>query len=115
MTEPGQDIEQITLEAELVDEDAEREIAKAVGGRQAMARKYVRWVRRRNPDATPAEIISTLNTECNAIVAEPKLKAQLVSLGTRPKSMTPAEFGKLIVDYTQKWAKVIKFAGVKPS
>src|SRR5688572_19924033 len=60
MTEPSQDFEQITLEAELVDEDAEREIAKAVNGRQAIARKYVRWVRRRNPDATPAEIIKAI-------------------------------------------------------
>lgn len=67
------------------------------------------------PKATPAEIINTLNLECNAITAEPKLKAQLVSLGTPPKTMTPAEFGKLITDYTDKWAKVIKFAGVKPS
>src|SRR6185369_5144620 len=60
MTEPSQDLDQITFEAELVDEDAEREIAKAVSGRQAIARKYVRWVRRRNPDATPAEIIKAL-------------------------------------------------------
>jgi len=60
MTEPSQDVEQITLEAELVDEDAEQEIAKAVSGRKAIARKYVRWVRRRNPDATPAEITRTL-------------------------------------------------------
>jgi len=67
------------------------------------------------PKATPAEIVSALNTQCNAIVAEPKLKAQLIGLGTPPKSLTPAEFGKLIVDYTEKWAKVIKFAGVKPS
>lgn len=67
------------------------------------------------PSATPAEIIDALNMECNAIVAEPKLKAQLVSLGTPPKSMTPGEFGKLIADYTEKWAKVIKFAGIKPA
>jgi tripartite-type tricarboxylate transporter receptor subunit TctC len=67
------------------------------------------------PKATPAEIVNALNAACNAIVAEPKLNAQLVSLGTPPKSLTPAEFGKLIVDYTEKWAKVIKFAGVKPS
>ena len=60
MTEPSQDLEQITLEAELVDGDAEREIAKAVSGRQAIARKYVRWVRRRSPGATPAEIIRAL-------------------------------------------------------
>jgi hypothetical protein len=39
---------------------------------------------------------------------------QLVGLGVPPKSMTPAQFGKLIADYTDKWAKVIKFAGVKP-
>jgi tripartite-type tricarboxylate transporter receptor subunit TctC len=67
------------------------------------------------PKATPAEILNALNAECNAIVAEPKLTAQLVSLGTRPMSLTPAEFGKVIVDYTEKWARVIKFAGVKPS
>jgi hypothetical protein len=60
MTQPSPDLEQITLAAELVEEDAEREIAKAVGGRHAIARKYVREVRRRNPDATPAEIINAL-------------------------------------------------------
>lgn len=63
MTEPSQDLEQITLEAELIDEDAEREIAEAVRGRQAIARKYVRWVRRRKPDATPAEIIKALERQ----------------------------------------------------
>jgi hypothetical protein len=54
------DPEDVTLEAELVDQDAEREIDKAVRGRRGIARKYVRWVRRRNPGATPAEIISML-------------------------------------------------------
>ena len=54
------DPEDVTLEAELVDKDAEREIDKAVRGRRGVARKYVRRVRRRNPDATPAEIISML-------------------------------------------------------
>src|SRR6516165_297182 len=52
--------EDVTLEAELDDKDAEHEIDKAVRGRQGIARKYVKWVRRRNPDATPAEIISML-------------------------------------------------------
>ena len=52
--------EDVTLEAELVDENAEREIDKAVRGRRGIARKYVKWVRRRNPDATPAEIITML-------------------------------------------------------
>lgn len=54
------DPEDVTLEAELVGKDAEREIDKAVRGRRGIARKYVRLVRRRNPDATPAEIISML-------------------------------------------------------
>jgi hypothetical protein len=54
------DPEDVTLEAELVDKDAEREIGKAVRGRRGIARKYAKWVRRRNPDATPAEIISML-------------------------------------------------------
>jgi hypothetical protein len=52
--------EDVTLEADLIDEDAEREIDKAVRGRRGIARKYVKWVRRRNPDATPAEIINML-------------------------------------------------------
>src|SRR3984957_965556 len=52
--------EDVTLEAELVDKDAEREIEKAVRGRRGVARKYVRRVRRRNPDATPAAITSVL-------------------------------------------------------
>ena len=52
--------EDVTVEAELVGKDAEREIDKAVRGRRGIARKYVKWVRRRNPGATPAEIISML-------------------------------------------------------
>lgn len=51
------DIETITLEAELVDDDAARVIAKAVSARHSIARKYAMWVRRRHPDATPAEVI----------------------------------------------------------
>jgi hypothetical protein len=54
------DPEGVTVEVALVDKDAEREIDKAVRGRRGIARKYVKWVRRRNPDATPAEIISML-------------------------------------------------------
>jgi hypothetical protein len=54
------DPEDVTLEAELVDKDAEREIDKAVRGRRGIARTYVKRVRRRSPDATPAEIISML-------------------------------------------------------
>ena len=52
--------EDVTLEADLLDTDAEREIDKAVRGRRGIARKYVKWMRRRNPGATPADIISML-------------------------------------------------------
>ncbi len=54
------DTEAVTLEAELVEEDAAREIAKAVSVRHSIARKYVMWLRRRHPDATPAEVIQML-------------------------------------------------------
>ncbi len=66
------------------------------------------------PKGTSAEIVNKLNDRINTIVADPKMKAQLVALGVSPKSMTPNEFGKLIADYTEKWAKVIKFANIKP-
>jgi hypothetical protein len=54
------DPEDVTLEAELDDEDADREIGKAIRGRRGIARRHVKWVRHRNPEATPAEIISML-------------------------------------------------------
>jgi hypothetical protein len=54
------DGDDVTLEAELINEDAEREIDQAVRGRRGIARKYAKWVRRRHPDATPAEIIAML-------------------------------------------------------
>jgi tripartite-type tricarboxylate transporter receptor subunit TctC len=66
------------------------------------------------PKSTPAEIVNKLNEEINAVVADPGMKAQLVALGVQPLSMKPVEFGKLIADQTEKWAKVIKFASIKP-
>ncbi|GIF75476.1 hypothetical protein [Asanoa siamensis] len=54
------DLPAITVEADLTDEAADREIESAIKGRQAVARRYVRWVRRRNPDATPAEVVRVL-------------------------------------------------------
>jgi len=65
------------------------------------------------PKATPKEIIDKLNNEISAVIADPKTRAQLVELGVPPVSMTRAEFGKLIADQTEKWAKVIKFANIK--
>jgi tripartite-type tricarboxylate transporter receptor subunit TctC len=65
------------------------------------------------PKNTPAAIVERLSNETNAALADPALKARLATLGADPMVMRPAEFGKLIADETEKWAKVIKFAGVK--
>jgi tripartite-type tricarboxylate transporter receptor subunit TctC len=65
------------------------------------------------PRNTPAEIIEKLNNEINASLTDAKLKARLSDLGGVPMSMTAAEFSKHIADETEKWAKVIKFAGIK--
>ena len=66
------------------------------------------------PKATPPEIIERLNKEINAILAEPRAKARFADLGGAPLTGPPADFGKLIADETEKWAKVVKFAGAKP-
>jgi tripartite-type tricarboxylate transporter receptor subunit TctC len=65
------------------------------------------------PKATPADIVDKLNREINAALADPKMKARLADLGGTVLALSPADFGKFIADETEKWAKVIKFAGVK--
>jgi tripartite-type tricarboxylate transporter receptor subunit TctC len=65
------------------------------------------------PRNTPAEIIDKLNREINAALADPKMKARLADLGGTGLAGSPADFGKLIADETEKWAKVVKFAGIK--
>ena len=65
------------------------------------------------PKGTPPEVVDTLNTAVNAVLADPKLRARLAELGGEPMPMTPAQFGKLIADETEKWAKVVKFSGAK--
>jgi tripartite-type tricarboxylate transporter receptor subunit TctC len=66
------------------------------------------------PKKTPTEIISRLNKEINASLADPKLQARLADLGTTALAGSPADFGKLVADETDKWGKVVKFAGLKP-
>jgi tripartite-type tricarboxylate transporter receptor subunit TctC len=65
------------------------------------------------PRNTPAEIVDKLNQEINAALADPKMKARLSDLGGTVLPGSPAGFGKLIAEETEKWAKVIKFAGLK--
>jgi tripartite-type tricarboxylate transporter receptor subunit TctC len=65
------------------------------------------------PKNTPPEIIEKLNKEINVALAEPKMKARLAELGGTVLAGSPVDFGKLIAAETEKWAKVVKFAGVK--
>ena len=66
------------------------------------------------PKNTPLAIVERLNGEINAGLADSTLKARLADLGAMTLAGSPADFGKLIVDETEKWGKVIKFAGIKP-
>jgi len=66
------------------------------------------------PKDTPTEIVDKLNKEINAALANPKIKAQLADLGGIVLALSPAEFGKLIADETEKWGKVIRAANIKP-
>ena len=66
------------------------------------------------PKNTPTEIVDKLNKEINAALANPKMKAQLADLGGIVLALSPAEFGKLIADETEKWGKVIRAANIKP-
>jgi tripartite-type tricarboxylate transporter receptor subunit TctC len=66
------------------------------------------------PRGTPAEIMDKLNDAVNAGLADPQIKARLAQLGSAPAPMSRLEFGKFIVEYTAKWGKVIRAAGIKP-
>jgi tripartite-type tricarboxylate transporter receptor subunit TctC len=70
------------------------------------------WFGVGTPKGTPADIIERLNNEINAGLADPKIKAQL---GDTVLAMSPAEFGRLIVDETEKWGKVVRAANIKPN
>jgi tripartite-type tricarboxylate transporter receptor subunit TctC len=66
------------------------------------------------PKNTPAEIVGKLNKEINAGLSDPKIKARLADVGAMALVGSPADFGKLIADETEKWAQVIKAANIKP-
>jgi tripartite-type tricarboxylate transporter receptor subunit TctC len=84
-------------------------IAEFVPGYEAII-----WYGVGAPRNTPVEIIDKLNTEINAALADPEMKARLADLGGTVVTGSPADFGKLIADETEKWGKVVKFAGIKP-
>jgi tripartite-type tricarboxylate transporter receptor subunit TctC len=84
-------------------------VAEFVPGFEASA-----WYGIGAPRGTPTEIIDKLSKEINAGLADTKLKARLADLGGTVLSGSAADFGKLIAEETAKWAKVVKFAGIKP-
>ena len=84
-------------------------VAEFVPGYEASA-----WYGIGAPEKTPAEIIDRLNKEITACLADPKVNARLSDLGAIPMAMTPEEFGKFIAAETEKWAKVIRAANIKP-
>src|SRR5262245_24958477 len=65
------------------------------------------------PKATPAEIVERLNREVNAVLADPAVKIRMAELGSEIFTGSPADFSKLVAEETEKWAKVVKFAGLK--
>jgi tripartite-type tricarboxylate transporter receptor subunit TctC len=65
------------------------------------------------PKDTPPEIVDKLNREINAALADPKMNARLAEWGSTPLPGSPADFGKLIADETEKLGKVVKFSGAK--
>jgi len=65
------------------------------------------------PKNTPPAIVERLNKETNAVLADPKILAQLDKLGSEPFTSTPAEFGRFVAEETEKWAKVVQYASLK--
>jgi tripartite-type tricarboxylate transporter receptor subunit TctC len=65
------------------------------------------------PANTPSEIIAIVNKQVNAALADTMFEARLADLGVEPFASSPAEFGKFIVEYTEKWSKLIRAAGIK--
>ena len=84
-------------------------VGESVAGYEASA-----WYGVGAPKNTPPEVINKLNEEINAALSDRKLKARLVDQGSTVLAGSPAEFGKLIAEETEKWATVVKFSGMRP-
>jgi tripartite-type tricarboxylate transporter receptor subunit TctC len=83
-------------------------VAESVPGYEASLRNGIGV-----PKGTPADIIAKLNAEINAGLNDPKIKAQFAALGTETVPLSVAEYGKIVVEETEKWGKVIRGANIK--
>ena len=81
-------------------------VAETVPGYEASA-----WFGMGAPKGTPPEVIAVLNKTINEALADPNIKARLAEMGGMHMGGTPADFGKIIADETEKWRKVVEFAG----
>jgi tripartite-type tricarboxylate transporter receptor subunit TctC len=72
------------------------------------------WYGLSAPKNTPAEIVGRLNKEINAAIADPRMRERLAAIGGEPLPGSPAEFGRMIAEETEKWSKVVRAAGIKP-
>jgi tripartite-type tricarboxylate transporter receptor subunit TctC len=72
------------------------------------------WFGMGAPRDTPTDIVERLNREINAGLADIQIRTRLADWGGAPLAVSPADFGKLIADETEKWANVVKFANIKP-
>lgn len=84
-------------------------VADTVAGYEAS-----QWYGLSAPKGTPADVVTKLNSEINAALADPAMKQKFADLGGEPLGGTPAEFGTFIAAETEKWGKVVKFTGLKP-
>jgi tripartite-type tricarboxylate transporter receptor subunit TctC len=84
-------------------------VAEFVPGYEASS-----WYGLAAPKGTPEEIVAILNSAVNAALADPKLKMQFADQGATVFSCSPAEFGQFVAAETEKWGKVVRFAGLKP-
>jgi tripartite-type tricarboxylate transporter receptor subunit TctC len=82
-------------------------VAETIPGYEASA-----WFGMGAPKGTPPEIINKLNAQINAALADPNIQARLADLGGTVMPGTPADFGKVIVDETEKWTKVVNAVGI---
>jgi tripartite-type tricarboxylate transporter receptor subunit TctC len=99
----------VTTAARMADLPEIPTVRDVVGGYEAS-----QWYGFAAPKNTPAEIVDKLNKEINAAIADGGMKAKLAAIGGEPMPGSPADFGKLIADETEKWGKVVRAGGLKP-
>jgi tripartite-type tricarboxylate transporter receptor subunit TctC len=99
----------VTTAARMPDLPEVPTVADSVPGYEAS-----QWYGFAAPKNTPAEIVEKLNKEINAAIADPGMKAKLAAIGGDPMLGSPADFGRLVADETEKWGKVVRAGGLKP-